>query len=76
MPLTQKLSELHHDDLPLLYAMALFQEPMPQVRLLTLMQLRKEKMASGEDYDQPKIKVCLARLMLQKMIALQTGMGY
>ncbi|STQ91821.1 DEAD/DEAH box helicase [Iodobacter fluviatilis] len=76
MPQTHKLSAIHPDDLPLIYAMALFQEPMPQVRLITLMQLRKEKMANGRAYDQPAVKACLARLMLQKMATLQTGMGY
>ncbi|MEN9656871.1 MAG: hypothetical protein RL571_336 [Pseudomonadota bacterium] len=70
------LPAIHSDDLPLLYAMALLQEPVTQARMVLLLTLRKEKMADGTAYDQPKIKACLARLMLQKAIALQVGMGY
>lgn len=76
MPAAKTLSAIHADDLPLIYAMALFQEPMIQARLVELMQLRKVCLSDGSSYDAPRIKACLARLTLQKVVSLHVGMGY
>ncbi|NMM37170.1 MAG: DEAD/DEAH box helicase [Glaciimonas sp.] len=64
------------DELPLLYALALFDAPLSQTRLMELLHLLRQKTAAGGAYDIKQIKDCLVSLSKTALVRQEIGQGY
>ena len=70
------LTSLSANELPLLYALALFDEPVGQTRLMELLHLLKQKTANGDGYDIKQLKDSLASLCKTALVHKDIGQGY
>ncbi|MEO8598841.1 MAG: hypothetical protein ABI656_03325 [bacterium] len=70
------LTSLSANELPLLYALAILDEPVVQTRLMELLHLLKQKTANGDAYDNKQLKNNLASLCKTVLIRQEIGQGY
>ncbi|MFZ6774697.1 DEAD/DEAH box helicase [Undibacterium sp. SXout7W] len=70
------ISTLTPDELPLVYASALFDAPLNQNKFLELLQLRKQTNAIGNPYDAKMIKDLLLDLCRRMVLRQEIGLGY
>jgi hypothetical protein len=70
------LTPLRADELPLVYALALYDAPLSQTRLMELLQLRSQKTATSGAYDIKRLKESLASLCQSLLVRQEIGLGY
>ncbi|MGV8898297.1 MAG: DEAD/DEAH box helicase [Burkholderiaceae bacterium] len=70
------ITSLSANELPLLYALAILDEPVGQTRLMELLHLLQQKTANGDAYDIKQLKDNLASLCKTALVRHETGMGY
>lgn len=70
------LTSLTTNQLPLMYALALLDEPAGQTHLMELLHLLKQKTANGDAYDIKQLKDNLASLCKTALVRYETGMGH
>lgn len=67
---------LTDDELPLVYATALFAAPLSQTKALELMQLRGAKTLMGNPYDAKLLKDLMLDLCKRQILRQEIGLGY
>ncbi|MGV8893338.1 MAG: DEAD/DEAH box helicase [Burkholderiaceae bacterium] len=70
------LTSLSANELPLLYALAVLDEPVGQTRLMELLHQLKQKTANGGAYDIKQLKDCLGSLCKTALVRQEIGQGY
>lgn len=76
LPVMDLLATVSDDELPLLYAAALFDAPLSQGRMLELMQIRSQKTLMGNPYDVRLIRDLSLDLCKRQLLRQEIGLGY
>jgi superfamily II DNA or RNA helicase/predicted transcriptional regulator len=69
-------SRLSEDELPLVFATALYEMPLSQTKSLELLQLRQQTNAMGNPYDAKLIKDAYLELCKRQILRQEIGLGY
>lgn len=72
----EDLSGLSEDELPLVYATALYEVPLSQSKALDLLQMRRQLNVIGNPYDAKLVKDVLQELARRMILRQEIGLGY